>query len=143
MDLLPTGHCFDDALEYLNQRVLAEPTLAQGRTLELVHGIAIGDTGEPYAHAWCEEGRHCWDAAIANGERIWYAVARHEFYAARRVHTITRYSVRAACLANLAAGHYGPWKAEYRELCGRGDRVLGRVAADATGATIRTWSGDE
>jgi hypothetical protein len=141
VDLLPTGHCFDDALEYLNQRVLAEPTLAKDRRLELIHGIAIGDAGEPYAHAWCEEGRLCWDAALADGQRMWYSVRRHEFYAARRVHTITRYSVRQACLENLRSRHYGPWKDVYRALCGSGGRVVGRVSADASHARILDWGG--
>jgi hypothetical protein len=140
MDLLPTHHCFDDALEYLNLRVLADPTLARGRRLELVHGLAIGDDGQPYAHAWCEEGRLCWDAAMADGQRIWYSVVRHEFYRARRVHTITRYSVRQACLENLRSGHFGPWKDEYRALCGRGAHAVGRIAADASTARVLDWT---
>ena len=92
MDLLPTHHCFDDALDYLNQRVLEEPRLARRKTLYLVHGIAVGEHG-PYAHGWCEEGGLCWDAALANGDRIWYAVARAEFYAARQIQATTRYTI--------------------------------------------------
>lgn len=143
MDLLSTHHCFDDALDYLNQRVLAEPHLARWSTLWLVHGIAQNKAGELYAHAWCEEGGRCWDAAIAEGQRVWYAVPRDEFYAARQIQETTRYTVRSACRHNLTSGHYGPWEEKYRALCGRGDRVFDRVAADASGATIRTWEGTE
>lgn len=139
MDLLPTFHCFDDALEYLNQRVLADRSLVDNGRLKLVHGIACGDDGTRYAHGWCEEDGLCWDAAIADGQRIWYAVAAAEYYAARRIGETTRYTVRTACLMNLATGHYGPWLPAYRALCGPGGRVLGRTPADATGARVRTW----
>lgn len=142
-ELLPTYHCFDDALEYLNQRVLAEPRLAHRKTLILVHGIATGETGEAYAHAWCEEGGMCWDAAMLDGQRVWYSVACAEFYAARAIQATTRYTVRQACLRNLESGHYGPWEPRYRALCGRGDRVVGRISADASKATISSWRGDE
>jgi hypothetical protein len=142
MELLPTHHCFDDALEYLNQRVLAEPTLAHGRALELVHAIAIGDDGVHYAHAWCEEDGLCWDAALYQGDRVWYSVRRAEYYKALRVHTITRYTVRQACLENLQSGHYGPWKDVYRTACGTDQRHHTSIAADATGATVKTWSSD-
>jgi hypothetical protein len=59
-----------------------------------------------------------------------YAVARTEFYAARQIVGSTRYTVREACLANLQSGHYGPWRAEYRMLCGRGfRRVMSSIPA--------------
>jgi len=140
-DLLPTGTCFDDALEYLNERVLADPSLAERSTLVLVHGIARSTDGadEPYAHAWCEEAGQAWDAALWNGQRIYYAVARAAFYEARRIADATQYTIRQACLLNYATRHYGPWLPRYRALCGQGGRVMGRHAADASGATVRSW----
>lgn len=142
MNLLPTGHCFDDALEYLEQRVRAEPALAHRDTLQLVHGIGIGDDGTRYAHAWCEEQGLCWDAALLDGQRIWYSVAVEAFYTARRLGATTRYTIREACLQNVQSGHYGPWEPTYQALCGGSGRVLGRVEANASGATIRSWEGD-
>lgn len=125
--LRPTGQCFDDALEYLEARVRAHPDLAHRTSLILVHGIARAttDTGEPYAHAWCEEDGHCWDAALVEGSRIYYAVTTVEFYAARQIQETTRYTIREAWLANRRSGHYGPWETKYRALCGRGTRILG------------------
>lgn len=143
-DILPTFHCFDDALDYLVQRVRAEPALADRETLHLVHALVLSDAGLPYAHAWCEEGDHCWDAGIVDGTRIWYAVRRDEYYAARRPVRVTRYSIGAAWSLNRRFGNYGPWEPAYIAACGRGDRrVTGRIQADASGAVVVQWGGDE
>ena len=132
--ILPTNACFDDALELIAERVKETPTLAFGRALILVHGIARGlEDGprpdEPYAHAWVEEGDQCWDAGLLDGQRIYYAVSREEFYAARRIQTTTRYTVRQAALENLRTGHFGPWVAEYRALCGGDGKLFGTIQA--------------
>ncbi len=138
MDILPTFTCFDDATEYIERRVSALPALVQ--SLVLVHGLAVGDAGEVYAHAWVEEGAACWDAGIVEGQRIWYAVRREEFYAARRVRETTRYSCLEVLLLNREHGHCGPWEARYRAACGRGDRrVVGSIEADAAGARGYSW----
>jgi hypothetical protein len=138
-DLLPTHHCFDDALEFIAERVKESPSLAHDTALILVHGIARATSGphvgELYAHAWCEEEGHCWDAALLDGQRIYYSVAREELYAARQVEDVTRYTIQQACLLNLGTRHYGPWVPRYRSLCG-GVRVMGAIQADASHATI-------
>ena len=134
--LRPTRHCFDDALEFISERVKENPALAHTSALILVHAICRGaldgpHPDEPYAHAWVEEDDLCWDAALVGEHwehQIYYAVARDEFYAARRVTTTTRYTVRQACLENLRSGTFGPWRPEYRALCG-GDRILGSIPA--------------
>jgi hypothetical protein len=138
MKILPTFTCFDDATEYIERRVTALPALVY--SLELVHGLAVGDAGEVYAHAWVEEGAACWDAGLVEGQKVWYAVARDEFYAARRIRESTRYSCAQLLFLNRRFGHCGPWEARYRAACGRGDRqVVGSVQADASGARVRTF----
>ena len=127
MNIEPTFTCFDDALELINERVLEDPATIE--TLTLVHGIATGDRGDLYAHAWVEDSEHCWDSGQVEGQRVYYAVARAEFYAARQIVGSTRYTVREACLANLQSGHYGPWRPEYRMLCGRSNRLMSSIPA--------------
>ncbi len=120
MNIEPTFTCFDDALELIGERVREDPTTVN--TLLLVHGIATGDGGDIYAHAWVEDGDHCWDSGQVNGQRVYYAVARAEFYAARQIVGSTRYTVREAFRENVQSGHYGPWRPAYRLLCGSGFR---------------------
>lgn len=129
MDIRPTFHCFDDALELINERVLEDPAGAPWPHLRLVHGLARGENGDRYAHAWVEEDDRCWDAGLVDGQRIYYAVPHDEFYEARQIHRTTVYTVRQACLENLTSGHYGPWRWEYRACCGRGDRIVGSMPA--------------
>lgn len=132
-DIKPTFQCFDDALELINERVLEDPTTID--TLTLVHGLAVGTDGTPYAHAWVEERDLCWDAGLVDGERIYYAVARKEFYPTRQIIGFTRYTVTEACRQNFESGHYGPWLPQYRAFCGKGTRLMGAIPANATGAT--------
>lgn len=141
---LPTHHCFDDALDYIESRVKAEPALLRSTALILVHGIAIAPNGphqgEPYAHAWVEESGECIDSGIikgqtgiSDGQRVWYRVERDEYYASHQVQQTTRYTVREAWAANFTAGHYGPWEPQYAALCGSG-RIFGSVEAHITGS---------
>jgi hypothetical protein len=140
-DILPTFTCFDDATEYIARRVTAKPALVY--SLVLVHGLAAGDAGEVYAHAWVEEGGACWDAGLVDGQKIFYAVARDEYYAARRISATTKYSCLELLVNNRRFGHCGPWEARYRAACGRGDRrVMGKVEADASGARAATWENE-
>ncbi len=126
--IYPTGHCFDDALELISELVMEKPARAHDATLLLVHGIAVGDgngvpKGHRYAHAWVEDGDLCWDGGLVDGQRIYYAVKRTEWYAARRIVHTTRYSVEQACRENFRSGHYGPWRREYRALCNDSDQL--------------------
>lgn len=123
----PTHHCFDDALELINDLLLERPDRAHDPALGLVHGIAVGngqgvDVGHRYAHAWVEDGDLCWDSGLLNGQRIYFPVTRDKFYASRGIVQTTRYSIEQAWLENVRSGHYGPWQPEYRALCkGQGD----------------------
>lgn len=141
-DILPTCSCFDDALDYIGARLMAHPSLVRSTDMFLVHGIAVGGRdGEPYAHAWVEEGDDCWDAGILRGQRIWYSIKHDEFYAARLIITTTRYTVKEALRENIRSNHYGPWEAKYQALCNNGGprRILGSMQVDGSGAKIREW----
>jgi hypothetical protein len=120
--IMPTHHCFDDALEYISDRVIADPELAFSSRLMLVHAIAQAPDGpkkgEPFAHAWVEEdGDTVWASGLIDGERIWFACARAEYHEHLRVQAVTTYTIREAWEQNKASGHFGPWKDEYRALC--------------------------
>lgn len=125
--ILPTHHCFDDALDFISERVLEDAALAHGTRLVLVHAICLAPAdyasmkgGDPYVHAWVEETDPewpdvvVWDAGrLETGEFVRYSVRREEFRKILRVQDETRYTIRAAFNENRRSGHYGPWVPEY------------------------------
>lgn len=126
--LMPTHTCFDDAVEYLMLRVKAD--MASADTLRIVHAIAHSPdgehAGEPFAHAWVEDGDLCWFAGVLDGTRIFVAAARDEFYNELKIHDATYYTLLDAASEEQRTGEYGPWKPQYQALCGRGDRKVYR-----------------
>jgi hypothetical protein len=133
MEIAPTFHCFDDALDLIGELVTATPARAHDPALRLVHGIltasAPGGALAAYAHAWVEDGAECWDAGLVDGQRIYYAVDRADYYRERGVIAATRYTVEQAYRENVRSRTYGPWVPAYQALCGPGSRVLGSVHA--------------
>ena len=132
--ILPTNTCFDDTAAYVQMRCLEDKRLLLTDALIIVHGIALGANGpragEPYAHAWVEEGPLCWDTGLFEGQRVFYAVAHDEYYAAHRIQATTRYTIVEAAVAELRAGHCAPWRPAYRALCANGNRgPLGVIEA--------------
>lgn len=126
-NIQPTHRCFDDAVDYIKERISEFPTSAMMKALTLVHGIAVGDTGIRYAHAWVEENNVCWDAGILDGHRIWYSVRREEFYKVRHIERFTAYTVREAVEMEQKTGvTCGPWDREYLALCSNKHRVVGQ-----------------
>jgi hypothetical protein len=130
--ILPTHHCFDDALEYVEQRVIRDSSLAFDTRLVLAHGILLVPEGHhadrPFVHAWCEETEDghsvVWDAGMLDGERVWFSVDRAEWTAAMRPQLVTRYTLREAWAENVRSGTYGPWCPEYLALCGAGHTIF-------------------
>lgn len=137
MDIFPTHTCFDDALDLIAERLKGNPALARqpATVIALVHGILLAPEGphkdEPFAHAWVEEGDEVWNSGLLDGQRIYYALNRDEWYRLMRLQKATRYSLREAGRENRKSGHYGPWAEEYRELCGDDGRVLGAITGAA------------
>jgi hypothetical protein len=126
----PTHSCFDDAIAYLEMRVRIDPDLVFGDALVLVHGIARAAAatdavafealapGDPFAHAWVEEGELVWQAGVLeDGAQVAFAVARTEFYAQLRIEAATRYTLRQVWEENCRSGTFGPWRPEYQALC--------------------------
>lgn len=121
--LMPTKHCFDDALDLISTRVLTDR--ADLFRLTLVHAICLAPNGSGirYAHAWVEEPMPggevvCWDSALLDGEQlVYYSVAIAEYYPHRLVQETTKYTVLEALAENYRSNHFGPWKDEYVTLC--------------------------
>jgi hypothetical protein len=99
----------------------------------ICHGICLAPADsfvggrrpdEPFAHGWIEDDADdtVGQAGILDGERIWFTVSRPEWYGQMRVQAVTRYRLDDALRLNWQTGHYGPWRPEYRALCGRRQR---------------------
>lgn len=123
--IMPTHTCFDDALEFVEMRLSEKKLFADSDELLVVHGIALAPegerAGEPFAHAWVEEGDLAYQAGMLMGGKVWYGVQREEFYLALRIQRATRYTLREAWERNRESGHFGPWEPEYETLCAHGD----------------------
>lgn len=127
--MTPTHRCFDDALDFISERVTLDPELAHGVRLHLVHGILLAPAntvgvapGQPFAHAWVEEDvglLDCavWDAGLVGGVRVYYSVSRKAFFEKMRPQDMTRYTVREAYEQNVRTNHFGPWRLDYVDLC--------------------------
>lgn len=118
--IFPTGSCFDDALEFISERVTENRSAIDA--LLLVHGIALipedqPEAGKPFAHAWVEEGAEVWQSGILDGERIYFSAPKEEILPKLRVQEATRYAVREAHAENVRTKSYGPWLEKYQGLC--------------------------
>jgi hypothetical protein len=133
--LLPTGTCFDDALELMAQYAVNRPEVRD--RLVLVHGICHfppegnvnGEcAGEPYAHGWLELDGEVWQCAIlpeplpelgaAAGEKVAFTKPIAEHYERLRITDTTRYTLRQAYEENARTELFGPWVERYQVLCG-------------------------
>lgn len=130
--LMPTGSCFDDALEYLEHLSRSNPQmLVEHQALWLVHGLcrARNAEGTIYAHGWVELDGHCIEAGLLYGNRIYYGVRTDRYYAKRNVIQATAYRMVDVLAENERTNNYGPWQQEYLDHClnGRPARILGKV----------------
>lgn len=124
--IYPTRTCFDDVLEHQVELAGREPELAARQLV--VHGICLApedtqDDGTRFAHAWVEDGDMLWQSGLLeDGTKVWYGMARDEWYAKMRVQDVTRYTLGQALAENYTSAHFGPWVPRYREpgLCGGG-----------------------
>lgn len=95
MKVLPTGTCFDDALDFLSFRMKQDGVERAMRSLVLVHGICLVPEGHlkagtRFAHAWVEETRPdgevlAWQDGYAEGLRVSYAVGLLELLQELRI----------------------------------------------------------
>ena len=115
----PTHKCFDDALDFIAERLKAASLaelLDDVEKLLLVHAICCAPDGTPYSHAWVEDGNFCIDRGIFNNEYTYFAVEKEEFYLAKCVQECTKYSLKEACELNMRHNSYGPWEERYKIL---------------------------
>lgn len=130
--ILPTGKCFDDALDFVEWRLLENPELAHHDNLLVVHGICLvpedqARAGELFAHAWVEENNVVWQAGLVDGQRVFYGMQLLDFLTELRVQESTRYTLLEAARHNHASCHYGPWEPRYEALCRVGPREGSRA----------------
>lgn len=125
LTLHPTGRCFDDALEFLENEARRGLTLEQAKRLCLVHGVCLSADGHLFAHAWVESGDDMViSAGLLRGKRIFYKMDRATYYAKWCVEEAHRYTLEQASSENYRSGHFGPWRPDYLALCkDAGDRA--------------------
>lgn len=116
MNLLPTHTCFDDTLEVIADAARNNPREIWSKIV-LVHGIIAPVGMERFAHAWVEiEGKPA-GVFLVNGERVLITFEPEDWEKHFPVESCTRYSVEEAWEQNRIHCTFGPWLAEYHELC--------------------------
>jgi hypothetical protein len=125
--ILPTHKCFDDVLEH-QVELRGRDAEAAARQV-IVHGICLAPegprAGEPFAHAWVEDGDLLWQAGLLeDGTKVWFSLDTTTWRTALRVQAETRYTLDEALIKNWQTATYGPWVPAYRALCGRGHELF-------------------
>lgn len=118
-ELLPTGKCFDDALDGL-WAILKEEGPKAADSYRLAHGILHNPiNGEVYSHAWFETPTTVFHSCVFRGSKGFAEIPKDHYYALLKITDVTLYTPKEAYEANHASGHYGPWIERYVELCKR------------------------
>jgi hypothetical protein len=127
--LLPTFTCFDDAIEFIESRVREEGPRYAADHLRLVHALCEAEDGTIYAHGWAEDKGLCWNAALVEGQKVYYSIKRVDFYRWKKVREPRRYTMEEILDQNRQHGTYGPWEPQFIAACGKtGEgRILGAV----------------
>ena len=113
--VLPTGECFNDAMEILVELLTVQQVPPE--QLRLVHAMALlPDEGTPFAHAWVEHGSQCLFLGLYQGTRVLCTVPRQEYYQLLRVQHRTKYTPWQAARENKRTVSLGPWKPPYLAL---------------------------
>lgn len=117
LQLRPTHRCFDDALDYLENRVRSGTRAVF--TYKLVHGICLipGEACVRFAHAWVDEGERIVQAFLMSGERVYIGFTHSDFEEIYRPQESTVYSLHQAWEMNERHATYGPWEPRYQALC--------------------------
>lgn len=122
--ILPTGECFNDAMEIIERLVKDDARRARSDEFKLVHAVCQFPDGELFAHAWVERSikndTFVIFCGIYNNEKCYFHADRQEFYDDAHVLWGTRYTIYELWQENKKSGHYGPWKEEYRALTRQG-----------------------
>jgi len=122
-EILPTHHCFDDALELL---AILYCSRFRYYSLRLVHAICKAPDGSgAYAHAYVSdvESGESQFVGLIEGQKVIVMVSTDEYEAGLEIIEATRYTVEEALAENLRSENYGPWIERYRALCSNSRRV--------------------
>lgn len=135
MTILPTGECFTDIVEFAEALTCGGPLCLldldgkgfpelDPNAILLVHGVlhAVNPwrslrVGDPYAHAWLEQGDAILHAGLWDGRKVYVVFDKAGYYQKHRIEDATAYTLSEACRQNAASGHYGPWEERYLALC--------------------------
>jgi hypothetical protein len=118
--LYPTHDCFTDALEFLE---LAAARANRGQPVDmesfrLVHAVCTAPDGRLYAHAWIEErGELVWQAALYQGERVFFTADKARHYKVMNIHELVVYTPHEVAEENDRTGTLGPWKQSVIDCC--------------------------
>lgn len=108
--LLPTGTCFDDAMDMLAEYVVRGVT----KDIRLVHGFCCW-ARRPYAHAWIELGNEVYEGKFMAGDRVFMIMPKTAFYKDMVITEPTRYDVAEVAQLTQEHGNYGPWDYRYKK----------------------------
>ncbi len=117
--ILPTGTCFDDAIDLIEHWIFQDPQIDWHKRIRLGHGICgpNEDNKNEYAHAWVElDGKEVWQDGIVEGNLCSFGVDIEQFYRKYKAHDVTLYTLKEFGLKNLEYAHYGPWESRYYDL---------------------------
>lgn len=125
--IYPTGKCFDDALDYISERVKANPSELNRTRLLLVHAICVipegsPNAGERFAHAWVEEvlsetERTAWQGGLLeDGLKVYFGAPVEQVYEFLKPSTVRVYTIAQAVQENIRTEHYGPWEPVFQAL---------------------------
>lgn len=132
--LYPTGHCFDDALDFIERLAKTGALLSTwpASYCVVVHGIChipaglglrpedVG--GKPFAHAWVQLGSLVVQAGLLKRtddpakDRIYYGLQWEEFADLLKPSKVWRYSMQEVWQENERTMSYGPWVPELQVL---------------------------
>ena len=112
IDVLPTGTCYDDCIEYMSEAW----GLGQLDIL-LCHGI-IGNPRQ-HSHAWlyCPSENEVSHFGIVDGEKVRVTGTKQELYTSLQVMECTYYSIQQMLYYNWRFNNYGPWEQKYVNAC--------------------------
>ena len=114
--LLPTGQCFDDALE----RALADLKEARN-TIIVCHGLCrLKGTEDNFSHAWTEDLRErnaTGYARTMRGDACEFDASVREYYAEFGVSRVIKYTLAEAVALSALSDYGGPWDLELAKQC--------------------------
>lgn len=147
MTILPTGECFSDAMEYLNQKAQIDPAgvLKPGAFHVVVHAICKDDDTPKlgwFAHGWVEAVDECIFAGIIQdtGEKVWISILKETYYGGLHIQHPKRYTITEVLYLIERTGTLGPWEEPYACFTRQGIQSKAHVGYLA-GLEKENWDG--